>query len=399
MTNRREFMKLSGVAGLLSLPAARLAFADITGDARYVLVILRGAMDGLAAVPPYGDNQYQKLRGTLALPSPGVENGILDLNGFFGLHPSFKNLHAMYKNNEAVVFHGIASPYRDRSHFDGQKLLENGTNNPLGAEDGWLNRAIGTIPAQQKNSAIAMAQKVPLILYGDHSVNSWSPAVLPEMEGSTLDRIMRMYQQDVFLSEQLETAIETREMADDMSMDENRRQRGGQALLKAYVEAAGKFLVDPDGPRIAVFESSGWDTHANQGNSNGQLANQFRSLDEGLQILKNALGSHWDNTVITIVTEFGRTAAVNGTNGTDHGTAGAAFVVGGAVNGGRLVTDWPGLAKNDLYEGRDLKPTTDMRSLFKSVLHDHLQVSNAALESTVFPDSGSAKFLPDLIRT
>jgi uncharacterized protein (DUF1501 family) len=399
MTNRREFLKLTGVAGLVASPVTRLAFANIAGDARFVLVILRGGMDGLAAVPPYGDYHYERQRGTLALPPPGAENGILDLNGYFGLHPAFKNLYTMFNNNEALVFHGLASPYRDRSHFDGQKLLENGTNHPLGADDGWLNRTIGTIPAQQKNTAIAMAQKVPLVLYGDQSVNSWSPAVLPEMGGDTIHRIMRMYQQDDFLFEQLETAIETREMADDLSMGNGRGQRRGPGQMQAYVNAAGKFLVDPEGPRIAVLEISGWDTHANQGNSNGQLANQFNALDDGLLTLKNSLGSHWNNTVITIVTEFGRTVAVNGTNGTDHGTASVALLAGGAVNGGKLFTDWPGLAKNDLYEGRDLNPTMDMRSMFKSVLHDHLQVSQAALEKTIFPGSATAKLLPDLIRT
>jgi uncharacterized protein (DUF1501 family) len=396
MTDRRKFIQMSAAAGLLSSPLNRVAFANADTEARYVFVILRGGMDGLAAVSPYADGQYKKLRGTIALSSPSENNGALDLDGFFGLHPSFKNLHHMYRQNDALVFHAVASAYRDRSHFDGQKLLENGTDHPLGADDGWLNRALNSLSGKQGN-AIAMAQKVPLVLYGDHQVNSWAPASLPGTEEDTLDRIMRMYQTDDFLMTQLQSAIETRDMADSMNMDRAGGRQRGPGQLTAFIEATGKFLTDADGPRIAVLESTGWDTHANQGSANGQLANQFRNLDEGLKTLKDALGQHWNNTVVTVVTEFGRTVAVNGTNGTDHGTASAALMLGGAVNGGKVITDWPGLSKAELYENRDLRPTLDMRSLFKSVLHDHMKVSMNSLDKTVFPDSNQAKFIPDLI--
>jgi uncharacterized protein (DUF1501 family) len=398
MIDRREFLKLSGLTAAVSLPVTRLALADTPGEARYVLVILRGGMDGLAAVPAYSDNNYRKLRGTLALPDPGQEQGILDIDGYFGLHPAFKNLHTLFSEGDALIFHNVASPYRERSHFDGQKLLENGTPTPLGADDGWLNRALGELPSQDMRSAIAMAQNVPLVLYGEHPVNSWAPAVLPEVRDDAMTRIMRMYKDDEFLLTQLKSAIETRAMAGEVSMSEERQERRGRGQVMAYINATANFLAEPDGARIAVLELSGWDTHANQGAGNGQLANQFQALDEGLISLKNTLGSFWKNTVITIVTEFGRTAAVNGSNGTDHGTASVAFVIGGAVNGGRLITDWPGLSANDLYDGRDLKPTVDMRSLFKSVLHDHLEVSRTSLENKIFPDSSHARFIPDLIQ-
>lgn len=396
MIDRRKFIQMSIAAGITSTPVARVAFARANTEARYVFVILRGGMDGMAAVPPYAEGQYGRLRGTLALSSPSQQNGVLDLNGFFGLHPALKNLHDLYHNNEALVFHAVATAYRERSHFDGQKLLENGTGHPLGANDGWLNRALHSLSGNQGN-AIAMAQKVPLVLYGDHQVNSWAPATLPAMEEDTLQRVMRMYQNDDFLMTQLSSAIQTREMADDMNMAPGRGRGRGPGQLKAFIKATGKFLTEAEGPRIAVLESGGWDTHANQGRTNGQLANQFRNLDEGLKSLKDALGGQWNNTVITIVTEFGRTVAVNGTNGTDHGTASVAFMLGGAVNGGKVVTDWPGISKNQLHEGRDLKPTLEMRSLFKSVLHDHMQVSKRALDKTIFPDSHQAEIIPDLI--
>ena len=398
MIDRRGFIRLSGMAGAMSLPVTRLALADAPGEARYVLVILRGGMDGLAAVPAYSDRNYRKLRGTLTLPEPGEEGGVLDIDGYFGLHPSFSNLYRIFNEGDALIVHNVASPYRERSHFDGQKLLENGTSSPLGADDGWLNRTLGVLPSHDLRSAIAMAQNVPLVLYGENPVNSWSPAVLPELRDDTMTRVMRMYEDDEFLMTQLQSSITTRDMAGDVSMAESQQQRRGRDQVMVYVNATANFLVDPDGARIAVLELSGWDSHANQGAANGQLANQFRFLDEGLLALKNALGRYWKNTVISIVTEFGRTVAVNGTNGTDHGTASVAFLIGGAVNGGRLITDWPGLSSNDLYEGRDLKPGVDMRSLFKSVLHDHLNVSNASIETKIFPDSNKAGYISDLIK-
>lgn len=395
--DRRHFLQLGIGSGLLTSPMARLALAKSPGDTRFVFVILRGGMDGLAAVPAYGDNNYYRLRGGLALPTPASNNGVLDLDGFFGLHPSLKNLYALYKQGEALVIHAVASPYRERSHFDGQKLLENGTNHPLGANDGWLNRALSEIPGNRKGYAIALAQKIPLVLYGSQVVNAWAPAVLPDIGTATLARVTRMYEQDEFFSSQLQSALQTREIADGISMENNHkmgRRRGGQ--LVTYVKAAGKFLKDPDGPRIAVLEMSGWDTHANQGNSNGQLANQFNSLDEAINILKNTLGNDWKDTVITIVTEFGRTVAVNGSNGTDHGTASAAFLVGGSVNGGKVLTDWPGLSKSNLYEGRDISPTMDIRRLFKTVLHERMKVSLASLNKNIFPDSTKATLIHGL---
>ena len=398
MIDRRGFLK-SGLVGATMLSGIdRVAFARTGGDARLVMVILRGGMDGLAAAPAYGDSAYRKLRGSLALKRPGSARAALDLDGFFGLHPNLKNLHAMYQQNEMLLGHAIATSYRDRSHFDGQKQLENGTDSPLGAQDGWLNRTLNYLP-DASSEAIALAQNVPLILYGDTAVNSWSPSVLPEADSETIARIARMYEGDEFFSSQFESAMQTRAMADDLNgggMMGKRRGRRNQDM-DVLIKAAGRFLEDEEGPRIAVLESSGWDTHANQGSDSGQLANKFTQLDKGLALLKRELRGAWKNTVVVVASEFGRTVAVNGSNGTDHGTANAVFLLGGAVNGGRVVSDWPGLAKSRLYEGRDLKPTMDIRSLFKALLHDHLRVSSQALEKTIFPGSSQARKVQDIL--
>jgi uncharacterized protein (DUF1501 family) len=400
MKNRRQFLQMSAAGGLLQLPFGKFAFANTDNEARFVFILLRGAMDGLAAVSPYADPNYAKLRGTLEIAAPGTADGSFELDGFFGLHPAFQNLHSMYQDKQLLVAHAVAGSYRERSHFDGQKQLENGTNAPLGADDGWLNRALGKLPtasAENDNYAIALAQTVPLILQGGHAVNSWAPAVLPEADTSTIDRIAELYDQDEFFSAQFASAMATRAMADDMSQGSMGRQGRRSQAMEPLIKASAKFLTDSNGPRIAVFESSGWDTHRAQGRANGLLANNFRSLDDNIGLLKTQLGDVWDNTVVAVVSEFGRTVAVNGSGGTDHGTAGVAMIAGGAVNGGKVLADWPGLGKSELYEGRDLAPTTDMRSIFKTVLHDHLHVSKQSLEDDVFPSSKDAGLIPDLL--
>ena len=400
MINRRAFLGM-GLAGTSLLGSGmRLSLAAASGESRFVFVLLRGGMDGLAAVPAYGDSAYRKQRGALAIARPGQVGGALDLDGFFGLHPAFSQLHSLYRNQELIVAHAGASSYRERSHFDAQKQLENGTNSPLGSDDGWLNRALLNLPGTNSD-AIALSQTIPLILHGDAMVNSWSPAVLPQVDDDTIDRIAAMYQGDAFFMDQFQSALDTRKMAGEMNASSMGARGAGRRNqnMQVYLEAAARFLREEEGPRIAVLESNGWDTHANQGGQSGQLANKFAQLDASLSSFREKLGSSWSNTVVVVVSEFGRTVAVNGSNGTDHGTAGASFILGGAVAGGKVVADWPGLSRNNLYQGRDLRPTLDIRSLFKSVLHDHMQVSSRALDRHVFPDSKQLSTMPDLIRS
>jgi uncharacterized protein (DUF1501 family) len=399
MVTRRSVLTTGAAGATLTLlaPFARLAAAQSNPDSRFVLVILRGGLDGLAAVPPYAEPAYAQLRGSLALGKPGTENGALDLDGTFGLHPALTNLHAMYRAREALVLHAAATPYRERSHFDAQNVLEAGGTVPTGSGGGWLNRALAALDsAGNSRGAVALADSVPLVLRGELAVTSWAPSQLPETDEDTLARVRRLYEAaDPVLAASLNGALEAREIAGDASDTRMGGGRGDQAIAP-LASAAARFLASPDGPRIAVLDAGGWDTHANQGAAQGPLALRLRGLDAGLQMLKTELGAHWSETTVLVVTEFGRTAAVNGTRGTDHGTAGCAFLAGGAVAGGRVVADWPGLAARDLHEGRDLRATTDLRSLFKAVLHERFGVSEAALARTVFPASDSVEPLENV---
>lgn len=398
--DRRDFIVsalLGGVATLLP----RVPLAATKADARFILVILRGALDGLGAVPAYGDGNYAGKRGALAISSPAQK-----LDGMFALHPSLNHLYQRYRDKELIVFHAVASPYRERSHFDGQDLLENGMANlngihdGRGVRDGWLNRALPALPATKLRStdqiAVALAQNVPLVLRGDAAVNSWAPSRLPAADADTLQRIADLYSTDEYFATRLQSALAADGIAGEgMSMGGKRDPLNG---FNAVASAAGKFLAATDGPRVAVIEVGGWDMHANQGAEEGQLGNRLRGLDQGLEALRTSLGAAWQDTAMLVVTEFGRTVAVNGTRGTDHGTATCAFLTGGAVAGGRVIADWPGLATADLHQQRDLRPTLDLRSIFKGVLAAHLGVTESNLETKVFPDSRSAKPMEGLIR-
>ena len=383
--DRRKFLNTGATLSLLS-PVMNRAFAAAIDDARFVLVILRGGLDGLAAVPAYGENRYRSLRGSLALGEPGTEGGTLRLDGLFGLHPSLTNLHRMYGDQELAVVHAVASPYRERSHFDGQKVLEAGGTTPSISAGGWLNRALAALAAENLgHDAIALADTVPLVLRGPVPVSAWAPSRLPDTDEDTFARIRNMYEAaDPDLAVRLTDALNARDIAGQNGMG---GMRGGGPQFAPLASAAARFLADDAGPRIAVIDAGGWDTHANQGASRGALANRLQQLDAGVGALRDELGSHWERTTVMIVTEFGRTVAVNGTRGTDHGTASAAFVAGGAVAGGRVIADWPGLAERELFDGRDLNPTTDLRALFKGVLGEQYGLSARALETEVFPGS------------
>jgi len=410
--NRREFLAAGTLAATGALAASRVVFARTAGgDARFVLVILRGAVDGLAAVPPYGDPDYARLRGELAIHAPGRTDGALPLDGLFGLHPKLAFLHECHGAGELVAFHAIASAYRERSHFDGQDVLENGNVHPHESQTGWLNRALAALShgagAPRRELGIALGQNVPLVMRGPAEVASWSPSRLAALDEETLQRIQDLYTSDPLLAGRLADALAADAIASGSpgmagarppsSPMAAARAKGAGGQYTALATAAAGFLRRDDGPRVAVFDTTGWDTHANEGGAQGQLAQRFAVLDTGLKTLQEQLGPVWRRTAVLLVTEFGRTAAVNGTRGTDHGTATAALLVGGAVRGG-VRAEWPGLAPRALYQGRDVAPTRDLRSVLKGVLSEHLSVSPRALEQTVFPDSRGARAERDLIR-
>ncbi len=398
MLRRRELLKRAGI-GALAAGFPGLMMANAETDARLVLVILRGAMDGLAMLPPYGDGNYAGLRGELALAAPGEEGGVLKADGLFGIHPALQHTQSLYQKKQALFVHAVASPYRQRSHFDGQDKLENGATTDGFQRDGWLNRALEPLKTSEgKENAIAISQNTPLVLRGNQSVTSWAPSRMRDANEDTLSRIESLYAHDSFFASRLEQALHAKEIAEGMSG--TRQKRGNEAAqMKALLKTTAKFLSEKNGPRIAVLESGGWDTHARQGASNGRLATKFKALDQGILALHEELGSDWSKTVVIVVTEFGRTVKVNGTAGTDHGTATAAMLLGGAVNGGRVIADWPGLSASNLYEGRDLQPTTDLRGVFKSVLAQHLHLKEGFLDQRVFPGSKSVPIIDDLIKS
>ena len=387
MATRRSLLTTGATLTLLA-PFTRVAAAGRDRDSRLVLMILRGGLDGLGAVPPYAEPAYAQLRGPIALAAPGNDGGVLDLDGTFGLHPALANLHAMYEAREALVVHATATPYRDRSHFEAQNVLEAGSAAPSAAAGGWLNRALAALrDAGDARDAVALADNVPLVLRGELAVTSWAPSRLPVPGDDTLLRVRALYEAaDPALAQSLYDALEIRAIVGDTN-----EQRMDGLRVAPLTSAAARFLASPEGPRIAVLDAGGWDTHQNQGAAQGPLAQRLRGLDTGLQMLKTELAEHWLETTLVVVTEFGRAAAANGTRGTDHGTAGCAFVAGGAVAGGRVLADWPGLSIRDLHDGRDLRPTTDLRALFKAVLHERFGVGEAALARTVFPGSDAVE--------
>jgi uncharacterized protein (DUF1501 family) len=386
-------------------------FANTGGPNRLVVVILRGALDGLAAVPPYADPNYAELHRELAIGAPGTAEGALALDATFGLHPSFGFLHDRYLAGELVVFHAVASPYRDRSHFDGQNVLENGLTKPIGTADGWLNRALAALPRATGRSgerAIAISQNVPLILRGDMPVISKSPQTTPDVDEDLLARLADLYSKDDWLSARLSEAVQTEKLADGGTSAGAAMASGAMPAqpvkpvaadrVSGAARMAATLMRSEGGPEVAVIEATGWDTHANQGGAKGALAQRLAGLDQALHALADGLGPLWPQTAVLVVTEFGRTAAMNGTRGTDHGTGGCAFLVGGAVRGGRVIADWPGLTRSALLDNRDLRPTLDLRSVFKAVLDEHMRVDAKTLASRIFPDSRGTRPLPGLMR-
>jgi uncharacterized protein (DUF1501 family) len=382
MNTRRHFLAASALlAAPLQLTLAQSARNAAPDDARFVFVLLRGGMDGLAAVPAVGDPDFAPARGALAqysappLALPETP---------FALHPNLTSLHAMYQQRELAVIHATGLAYRERSHFDAQQVLESGGTKPYELATGWLGRALSV---QRERSGLALTTAVPLVLRGSDRIDTWVPSALPEPAADLVTRLELLYAGDAALRDALTRA---KSLRDGGAMASDGPAQGRQIAL-TLARKAGEMLAAPQGPRIAVLEMGGWDTHANEMNPNGALASNLRTFDAALGALRESLGSAWRHSVVLVATEFGREVAVNGTMGSDHGTGGAAFVLGGAVAGGRVISDWPGLSKSQRFEGRDLRVTTDLRAVMKGVLADHLKLTTAAIENTVLPGSAAVK--------
>jgi uncharacterized protein (DUF1501 family) len=403
--SRRELLLTSGTLfAWAHMP--RLAYAE-GRDPRFLAVILRGALDGLATVAPVGDPDWTGLRGEEAL-TLGGKTPALKLDDFFALNPAMPNLHRMFQGGEAIVVHACATPYRERSHFDGQDILESGLPKAGPSDTGWLNRALSALQAggrvDPKGGRIfAVGPVTPLIARGPAPVLSWSPQRIMPASDDTMARLLDLYRHaDPKLASVLEDNSKLTAIEQSGAMGMAQKPGGpGPAQVRAYFsDAAGnaaKFLAQPEGPRVGALALDGWDTHFNEGIAQGRLSQLLGSLDDALAAIKTNMGPAWRETVVALATEFGRTARINGTDGTDHGTATVALLVGGALKGGRVIADWPGLKPAALYQNRDLAPTTDLRAVLKGVLKDHLRADDRTLAQNVFPGSDGVKPMTGLV--
>ena len=413
---RRQWLMASALAPLASLS---LAAGPAHHDNRLVLVILRGGLDGLAAVPAIADPAFAEARGALAdFGAPA-----LPLDQLFALHPALVQMHSLYGQGQLAVVHATGLPYRERSHFEAQQLLESGGLRPHELGTGWLARAL----AGSRGQAIALQSAVPLVLRGPADVDTWAPSVLPEPSADLLSRLQQLYASDAPLAGALSRARQLRGEAMPAGMNNamnsamnnapnnapnsamtaatpmaGAASAPGQAApprlapIQTLARQAAEFLARPKGAKVAVLDMGGWDSHANQAAPQGAITNNLRALDGAMAILRDRLSASalWSRTVVLVMTEFGRQVAMNGTQGTDHGSGGMAMLLGGAVRGGRVLADWPGLAPADRFEGRDLRITTDLRSVFKTVLHEHLNVAQARIDAEVLPGSAGLPMLP-----
>ncbi|HTX48850.1 MAG TPA: DUF1501 domain-containing protein [Caulobacteraceae bacterium] len=418
------------------------AFAAVDGALarrKLIVVICRGGMDGLSVSPPVGDSNYAGLRGAIAIPGFDKPGGALKLDDTFGLHPSLAAVHRLALKGEARIAPAIATTDRARSHFEAQDVLENGATAAYGTDSGWLNRALAAM-GPGKVKAISVGPTAPLILRGGVEAASWSPGPGVGRDPRLPSILADLYAHDPQLSRALASGLSTEAMAKvatadaksalsqadamaapaatmtpaamtpatmasggpDMPAMAGQANGGGAALAAAQRQGLGVarnlgatlagFMIQDGGPQVAAVSIDGFDTHANQGSSQGQLANRLAYLDAALDGISDGMGPAWKDTAMIVVTEFGRTAHVNGTAGTDHGTASTALLLGGALKRGGIVGDWPTLAQGKLFENRDTYPTIDMRGVFKGLLVDQFGVDRRALDTAIFP--GSADVAP-----
>lgn len=405
--NRRAFLARSALIGC-SLAASPLltpvSLAAAPGDNRLVVILLRGGMDGLDVVRPYGDAAYAALRGDAGLAAP---DGAMDLDGYFALHPALRPLMPLWKKGQLGFAHAVSTPYRDkRSHFDGQDLLEAGLSNlDQGmSRDGWLNRVLHHVPGSTAQTAYAVGQDPLTLLGGTAQVQRWSPETDLALSPQAIELARLIMAEDPPFAAALAQALEISDGDGDpvammgtpnemMAMSNNNVKKGEKSTTETRVaEFIGKQMRNDT--RIAAFSINGWDTHQTQ---DTLLPGALGRLSDAILTLQTAMaGPVWNKTTVVAVTEFGRTARLNGSRGTDHGTGGLMVLAGGALRGGRVIGDWPGLSESQLYDRRDLLPTRDVRALLGWLLHSQFGLPASTLETTIFPglDLGET---PDLL--
>lgn len=394
---RRDVTAIGG-ALFASAFMPKIAQGASRRDPRFITIILRGALDGLSAVAPLGDPNYATLRGALALRKSG-DGAALPLDGFFGLHPSMTTIADLFARKRATIIHAVATGYRERSHFDGQDVLESGQPGPGRTDSGWLNRALLELPkGPGVRAGLAVGAATPLVLRGPAATTGWAPSQLAHADDDLAMRLRDLYAaRDPALGAALAQGLAIESVATRDLGDKRPQGAGAAAAMRAIAHGAAKLLAAEDGPRIGALAFDGWDTHIAEGAATGRLAQLLAGLDGAIDEFQRGLGPAWDDTIIVVITEFGRTARVNGASGTDHGVATAAFLAGGAVSGGRVVADWPGLKDAQLYQGRDLKPTIDLRAVLKGALADHLGLSPAVLGDKIFPQTAHLAPVKNLV--
>ncbi|TPN36615.1 DUF1501 domain-containing protein [Mesorhizobium sp. B2-3-3] len=382
----------------------RFARAADNRDPRLIIIVLRGALDGLSAVGPVGDPDYAGLHGDIALSLTGP-HAALPLDGFFAINPAMPVFARLFRDKQAAVVHAAATGYRERSHFDGQDVLESGFAGPGHVATGWLNRALESLPAGDRVATLgglAVGPSTPLVIRGAAPVLGWAPQSLPAPAGDLAARVLDLYQhRDPVLAVALQKGLDADRMAlDDQMVAKAIKPKGGldsAASMRQAAQGAAKLIAADDGPRVAALAFDGWDTHVNEGGATGRLATLLGGLDGAFEEFEKGLGERWKDTAIVAITEFGRTARINGTVGTDHGTGTVVLLAGGAIKGGRVIADWPGLKPAQLHEQRDLAPTSDVRAVLKGLLADQFGLSAAVLGYKVFPESAAVKPMTNLV--
>jgi uncharacterized protein (DUF1501 family) len=401
--SRRALLTASGALFAWAyLP--RFARAADARDPRLVVIVLRGALDGLSAVAPVGDPDYAGLHGDLALALSGPHPA-LPLDHFFAVNPAMTNFARLYQKGQAAVVHAVATGYRERSHFDGQDVLESGLPGPGQSPSGWLNRALESLPKGERvkgPAGLAVGPSAPLVMRGAAPILGWAPQIVPVAGEDLAERVQNLYDhRDPILAAALREGLDTMKMvARDGMRGDAYKPRGGMDTapgMRMAAQGAARLIAADDGPRLAALAFDGWDTHVNEGGATGRLAQLLGGLDGALEEFEKGLGEHWKDTAVVAITEFGRTVHINGTIGTDHGTGTVAFLAGGAIKGGRVIADWPFLKPTQLYQNRDLNPTMDLRAVLKGLLAEQFGLSPAVLGAHVFPESAAIKPMQGLI--
>ncbi len=399
MLSRRLFLKGASVLGCSAAAhplISTVTLASVPGDSRLVVIVLRGAMDGLDVLQPYGDPMLGAYRPNLKT-GPGVgDTPAADLDGFFALNGGLAGLMPLWQAGELGFAHAVSTPYRDkRSHFDGQDILEAGTGPDVpdpAAREGWLNRLVQVLPGATAETAFSVGVEEMLILQGRAPVSSWAPEAKLSLTPQARLLLEAVYHDDALFREAAEQAMELGAepvlaageagMSDDVT---------DPAILPGAVSgnaqagiALAEFAAEKlrGATRIASFSLTGWDTHRGQAPMMGKALERLQAV---ILALKAGLGPVWAQTTVLAVTEFGRTARENGSRGTDHGTGGAMLMAGGAVRGGRVYGRWPGLAEADLYGGRDLMPTGDVRAYAGWAMRGMFGFDRGVIEGGVFP--------------